>query len=340
MKCLKRHKMSEMTYSKAGVNIEKEELAIKGLAKWLEKSFVFRKGKVGEVADGIGNFANAVDLGDFFLVMTTDGVGSKVLVAQELGIYDKVGIDLVAMLVNDLICLGAEPIAMVDYLAVKEINPEIIKEIAKGIYWGAKEAEVAVIGGETATLPEIISGIDRKGFDLAGAAIGTVKKDKIVTGREIKVGDVVLGLKSSGIHSNGLTLARKVLPKDMWVELITPTKIYVKEVLSCLENFKVHGLVNITGGGFRNLERVSEFGFLLDNLPVPPPIFQKIKELGNVSEKEMNKTFNMGVGFCVIVDEKEADSILKSNSEMMKIGRIVEEEGVRIVRGTEEIKLA
>ncbi|RLI92614.1 MAG: phosphoribosylformylglycinamidine cyclo-ligase [Candidatus Altiarchaeales archaeon] len=330
----------EMTYAKAGVSIEREELAIRKIRGIIEKTSRFRKGKVGEVMQGIGSYANLIDMGSFALAICMDGIGSKILVAQELDKYDTVGIDLVAMNVNDLICIGAEPIAMVDYIAVKHIHPEIVREICIGIYEGAKEADVAVVGGETATLPEIITGIDEKGFDLAGTAVGIVNKDKVILGEKIKVGDVVLGFKSSGIHSNGLTLARKVLPRNMWIDLLTPTRIYVKEILELINNYDVHGLAHITGGGVRNLLRITDLGFYLDNMPKPQMIFRKIQEEGNVSDKEMYRTFNMGVGFCSIVDEKDSEDVIKRFGDewkIRKIGRVVEEPGVRIVKDGKEM---
>ncbi|MBN2013800.1 MAG: phosphoribosylformylglycinamidine cyclo-ligase [Candidatus Altiarchaeota archaeon] len=329
-----------MTYSKAGVSIEREELAIRSMINILQRTFKFRKGKQGEVLEDIGTFANVIDLGDQALAMCTDGVGSKVLVAQELGRYNTIGVDVVAMNVNDLICIGARPLAMVDYLAVSRINPDIMKEIAIGIYEGAKQSDIAIIGGETATLPDIIMGVDGKGFDIAGTAIGLVDKDKIITGEKINSGDVVLGFRSSGIHSNGLTLARRVLPRNMWMELLTPTRIYVKEVIELLGNYEVHGLAHITGGGFRNLLRITPLGFLLDSLPAPQMIFKKIQELGNVSDKEMYKTFNMGVGFCVILDGSSADEIIKKYGNKWKISRIgsiTGDGGVKIVKEGGEI---
>lgn len=335
-------KMTEMTYAKAGVNTEMENLAIKGMIKWLSKTFKFREGKIGRVMMEISSFANLIDMGEFALAMSTDGVGSKVLVAEELNKYDTIGIDLVAMNVNDIICMGAEPVAMVDYLAVEAINPDVIREVGIGIYEGAKAAEIAVIGGETAILPDMIKGMDKKGFDLAGTAIGVVKKDKIVTGDKISPNDIVLGFKSNGIHSNGLTLARKVLPKNMWMELLNPTRIYVKEILELLKNFDIHGLAHITGGGFRNLKRITKFGFYLDSLPEPQMIFKKIQELGKITDKEMYRTFNMGIGFCVIVDEKDADRILQDYGEkyrISKIGYVVEEPVVKILMHDNEIIL-
>lgn len=330
------------TYAKAGVDIRKEHLAINGIRAWVSKTFKFRDGKLGQVMADIGTFANLIEFGDYALAFCTDGVGSKVLVAQELKKYDTVGIDLVAMNVNDLICLGAEPIAMVDYLAMCRIDEKMARDISIGMYEGAKQANIAVVGGETASLPDIICGIENRGFDISAAAIGAVKKDKIITGEKIVAGDVILGISSSGIHSNGLTLARKVLPVNMWTKLLTPTRIYVKEVLQLIEEFDVHGLANITGGGMLNLKRTTAHGFLLDNLPEPTMIFKKIQELGKVSDKEMYRTFNMGVGFCLICDKATGNSILEKYGGQYKItaiGKIVEEEGVTAVLNGESIAL-
>jgi len=334
--------MPKMTYEKAGVNIRREEFAIKKMSKLLEKTFRCRENKVGRVIHDIGTFANVIDLGEFALAIATDGVGSKVLVAQELEKYDTVGIDMVAMNVNDLVCLGAEPIAMVDYLALQQVNPEITSEIAAGICDGANLASIAVVGGETATLPEFICGVENRGFDLAGTVIGIIKKNKIITGKDIAPGDWILGFDSFGIHSNGLTLARKVLPRNFWFELLKPTRIYVREVLELLQKFKVHGLAHITGSGFLNLQRVTEYGFKLDSLPEPQTIFKKIQELSKVSDREMYRTFNMGVGFCVIADKENSEKILadyRDEYRLKKIGSVVEEKGVTIVKDGEEIRL-
>lgn len=334
--------MPKMTYAKSGVNIEMEELAIKNVNKWIRKTFEFREGKVGRVMKEVGFYANVIDMGEFALAICMDGVGSKVLVAQELDEFDTVGIDVVAMNVNDVICIGAEPLAMVDYMAFERVDPEMARDISIGIYEGAKMAGISVVGGETATLPEIISGIDGKGFDLAGTVVGIVKKDRIITGEKISSRDVVLGLESSGIHSNGLTLARKVLPKTMWTKLLTPTRIYVKEILELIQKFDIHGLAHITGGGFLNLDRLTKFGFYLDRIPEEEMIFKKIQERGNVSDEEMYRTFNMGIGFCVMVNENDAEKILREYGEKFgihRIGQVTEESGVRILKDSKEIIL-
>ncbi len=330
------------TYAKAGVDFAKEERAVKGIRSWVCKTFGFRDGKVGAVMCDIGSFANMIDMGEYALAFAIDGVGSKVLVAQELEKYDTVGIDCIAMNVNDVICVGAEPISIVDYLALEKTNDRLAKEVSKGLYEGAKIANVSIVGGETASLPDIIHGVDGKGFDLAAAVIGIVRKDKIITGEKIQVGDTVLGFKSSGIHSNGLTLARRVLPRNMYMNILTPTRIYVKEVLNLLENYDIRGIANITGGGFLNLLRITKHGFLLDSMPEPQMIFKKIQELGGITDEEMYKTFNMGVGMCVVAAPEVADKIIAEKGGqygMMKVGVVVKEPGVTIVRNGAKIEL-
>ncbi|MFH1402892.1 MAG: phosphoribosylformylglycinamidine cyclo-ligase [Candidatus Altiarchaeota archaeon] len=330
------------TYAKAGVDFRKEDRAIKSISRWVCKTFKFREGKIGCVMEDLGLFANLIDMGEFALAVCTDGVGSKVLVAQEMEKYDTVGIDLVAMNVNDLICIGAEPVCMVDYLAMQNTNEEMAKEISIGIYEGSKQAEICIIGGETASLPEIITGVKNRGFDLAGTAIGVVKKEAVITGKKIRPGDAVLGFASSGIHSNGLTLARKLLPRNMWMNLLVPTKIYVKEVKTLLSEFKILGLANITGGGMLNLTRITKHGFLLDNMPEPQMVFKKMQELGNISDEEMYKTFNMGVGLCAVAREEEADRIIgKYGREMRitRIGTVVPDAGVKLVLDGREVVL-
>ena len=333
-----------ITYAKAGVNIKKEEIAVASIVSWAKKTFMFREGKKGRVMLDIGTYANLIDLGDFALAMTTDGVGSKVLVAQEVKKYDTIGIDMIAMNVNDLICVGAEPIALVDYLAMESTNTDLAKEIAIGIYEGAKQAEIAVIGGETATLTDVIKGIGGNGFDIAGTAIGIVDKDKIITGASIAPGDCIIGLKSNGVHSNGFTLARKVLPKSMYPELLKPTKIYVKEILELLGEYGsgIHGLAHITGSGFLNLTRLCDYGFLIDDPQKPHTIFEQIQKFADIPDREMYGTFNMGTGFCVICDRNTANKIIENKTGDLKmkiIGKVVEEKGVTIIKDGEEIKL-
>ena len=332
----------EMTYADAGVDIDTENEVISAIVAGIKSTMANRKGKVGESLTGIGHFSGIIKLDEKrALALATDGVGTKIIVANMLGKYDTIGIDLIAMNSNDIICSGAEPVTMMDYIAVEKHDPAVTREIAKGLTAGAKTAGISISGGELATLPEVINDID-----LAGFMVGIVDIDKIITGQDIKVGDAVIGLESSGIHSNGLTLARKALfgkyaPTDkvfggrsVAQELLVPTKIYVKEVLEIIDNVKVKGLANITGGGLGNLTRLTELGFNIDNLPEPPDVFTEIQKAGNVSEKEMYRTFNMGVGFCVVVDTGDIDNVIetckKHNTKAFKIGEAAKEEGVNI----------
>jgi phosphoribosylformylglycinamidine cyclo-ligase len=310
------------TYAKAGVDFRKEDRAVKSISKWVCKTFKFREGKLGSVMENFGLFANLIDMGDYALAICMDGVGSKVLVAQEMQKYNTVGIDLVAMNVNDLVCVGADPVCMVDYLAMQKMDDEIAKEISIGIYEGANQAGISIVGGETASLPDMIMGVEDRGFDLAGTAIGVVCREDIITGRDIKPGDAVLGIASNGIHSNGLTLARKVLPKNMWMNLLTPTRIYVNEVKTLVNEFEILGLANITGGGILNLTRITKNGFLLDNMPEPQMVFKKIQELGKISDEEMYRTFNMGIGLCAVVREGESGKILEKYGKEFGLSRI------------------
>ncbi len=301
--------MARWTYSKAGVNIDRADLAKKAIAKIL--SGTHNK----KVLQKIGHYCSVVDIGNGYgVAVTTDGVGTKLLVAQKLGKYDTVGIDCVAMNVNDLICLGAVPIAMVDYIAVRKINKEILKQIAIGLKKGAKQAETPIVGGETATLPDIIKGREYP-FDLAGTAVGLIRKNKIISGAKIKPGDVLIGLKSNGIHSNGLTLARKALnlnSRQNCLELLKPTRIYVRPIMNLIQKVNVKGLAHMTGGGLTNLQRLNKkIGFAIENWPSIPKVFRQIQKGGNVSDFEMFRTFNMGIGFCVVVAKKDAGKTLK-----------------------------
>ncbi|HID71997.1 MAG TPA: phosphoribosylformylglycinamidine cyclo-ligase [Thermoplasmata archaeon] len=326
----------EFTYKKAGVDIYKEEEVISALVSGLSYK---RKG-IGSPHSLKGHYAGLVDFGEYALVLCTDGVGTKLLVAKAMNKWDTIGIDCIAMNVNDIICLGATPLAFVDYIAVEKPEPEIFAEIGKGLNKGAEMANISVVGGETATLPEMV-----KGLDLAGTCLGYVKKEEIVKGEKIRKGDVVIGLKSSGIHSNGFSLARKIFEKNGYsytegygeiesigLELLKPTKIYVKEILSLLEKrFEIKGLAHITGGGLRNIVRLNRnVKFKIEEMFEPQPIFKALQELGNVNEKEMYTTFNMGLGFVVVVAAEESEEVLHhletlGSVEAKIVGRVVEE---------------
>ncbi|UCH72221.1 MAG: phosphoribosylformylglycinamidine cyclo-ligase [Thermoplasmatales archaeon] len=334
--------MKKMTYAESGVDILKEEKAINGMLSSIKSQ---RKG-IGKPLGG--HYAGIIEFGKYVLVLCTDGVGSKVKIASELKKWDTIGIDCIAMNVNDAICVGAEPLAFVDYLAIDEPKPEITKEIGKGLERGAKLSNISIIGGETASLPEVIDG-----FDLAGTCLAYSKKSDIVTGKKIKPGDVIIGLRSSGLHSNGYTLVRKVIkhsklsyrnffPDNFYPGrtigeiLLTPTEIYVKEIIELLKKVEVHGLAHITGGGLKNLPRLNEkVKFVIEGQFEPQPIFKFIQKYGNIEDKEMYKTFNMGMGFAIIVSKKDVNETVKilkkhSSSEIKIVGKMEKGRGVEV----------
>ncbi len=303
-----------MDYASSGVDIEKEEQAIATIGDYVKQTLAFRAGKVGAPLMGLGHFSGLVDLGDRALAIATDGVGTKILVGKELGKIDTLGIDLMAMNVNDIICIGATPITFVDTISIQTPDTAMMAELGKGLLEGARQADVSIIGGETATVPDLLEG-DGDGFDLMGTAVGIVDKDRIITGQDIQPGDIVLGIESSGIHSNGLTLPRKVVPKEEYFLLIEPTRIYVKAILDLLDHVRPTGLVHVTGTGLYNLKRLKKgIGFNL-SMPPPLPVFQTIQHYAGIDDREMYKTFNMGVGFVVIVRPQDAAAARKVLSE-------------------------
>ncbi|MHA1220916.1 MAG: phosphoribosylformylglycinamidine cyclo-ligase [Candidatus Heimdallarchaeota archaeon] len=347
-----------ITYKDSGVDIFEEGEAVDAIWKLLPKTFNLNPN--AKFLPAMSHYGGIVDIGmpDKYLVVTVDGVGTKVLIAEMLEKFDTVGIDCVAMNVNDLICVGAEPLVFVDYFAVEKPDAKMAFDVAKGMVDGAIESSMAIIGGETATLPDIIRGVDGKGFDLAGTAIGMVAKDKVVLGDKIKAGDIIFGVESNGLHSNGFSLVRKVLLEDHSIndtvdgvklaeELIRPTAIYVKEILEILKEAEIHGLANITGGAFLKLARLlrqskEEIGVLLDAMPEPPAIFKLIQKLGNISNKEMYQTLNMGIGFCIIAPETEQEHIekicSKHGKKVYKIGSIIDEKKILLKLPDEEIE--
>lgn len=309
-----------LTYADAGVNIQQKNKSIRTVVSKIQETFKNRQDKIGEVVPSIGHFANYVKIGGSFYALCTDGVGTKVLVAQMMDRYDTIAIDMIAMNVNDIICVGAEPIALVDYLAFESYNEKIPREISLGLVEGARQAGIAIIGGETATLKGVVTGINGRGFDLAGTCFGIVDADAVITGDAIIPGDSIVGLASSGIHSNGLSLARKallesssahdILYEDRRIgdELLVPTRIYVKPVLEMLKANRdaIHGLYHITGSGFMKFNRLKkDVGFRITRLLPVPRVFREIQERGGISDREMFKTFNMGLGFAVITSEPD-----------------------------------
>ncbi|OKY78149.1 MAG: Phosphoribosylaminoimidazole (AIR) synthetase PurM [Candidatus Methanohalarchaeum thermophilum] len=315
-----------MDYEDAGVDISQEEKAIAALVKQIED--IQRKDGYNKI-NVENHFAGILDAGDFYIAMSTDGVGTKVIIANEMNYYEGIGKDLIAMNVNDIISTGAEPIAFVDYLTFEDPDPYVSEGIGRGLSKAAKESNINILGGETATLSEIVNG-----FDVAGTCIGVINSEENLTlGDSISTGDKIVGIKSSGIHSNGLTLARKSIKKagysyhdefkknkKIGEELLEPTRIYVKPVLEALNDCKINGLANITGGGLNNLKRLGEFGYHIQELIEPPQIFDFIQECGDVDKKEMYNVFNMGIGYAVITRETEkVIEICKSSGYEAKV---------------------
>jgi phosphoribosylformylglycinamidine cyclo-ligase len=316
-----------MTYQQAGVGTEQASGGLRGLLRWVVQTRAFRQ-DVGAVRLPIGYYANVIDLGHGSgLAISTDGVGSKLLVAQLMDTYDTVGIDCVAMNANDILCVGARPLSLVDYLAVQRPDARLLEALGKGLYEGARQANITIAGGELAQIGEMIKGVrEGYGFDLAATCVGTVPLDRILIGQDIREGDVLIGLSSSGIHSNGLTLARRVLfDQEGWrveqhipelgrllgEELLVPTRIYVREISAMLDaQLPIKALLHITGDGLLNLRRIqAEMGFIIEHLPEPQPIFRLIQERGRVSDAEMYQVFNMGIGFCLVTAPAAAEHV-------------------------------
>ena len=312
------------TYSEAGVDIDASERATEALIAQIKG--VNRKGD-GEAIKLDNGFAGLVKLGDGALAMCTDGVGSKLLLAEEMNSIHTVGIDCVAMNTNDLICVGAEPLSFVDYVALDKPDEKLMAKIGMGLAEGCKQSNCTLSGGETAILPELVHG-----FDIAGTSVGYVKQDKIIDGTKIVEGNVLIGLKSSGPHSNGYTLIRKLFDgdKELGKKLVEPTRIYVKEVMELINQVNVNGIAHITGGGLDNISRINDnFQYAINNpLPVPS-VFDWLQEKGNIETKEMYRTFNMGMGMIIIVNKADAEksvSILGKHAQV--IGSVENGKGV------------
>lgn len=338
--------MSSWTYEKAGVPHLKGDPAYnRRIAGLIRSTHV--PGVCGETL----GFASLFDLKktgirDPLLVASTDGVGTKLELARLLGKHDTIGIDLVAMCVNDLITSGAQPLFFLDYYASGKFQPEVIGEVLKGVVEGCRQSGCALVGGETAIMPGFYT--DRRAalaaqYDVAGFAVGAVDRKKVVTGKTIRSGDVLLGIESSGFHSNGFSLLRKIfsdkeLRGPIGRRLLTPTLLYVRPVMKLVRAVPVKGIVNITGGGFYdNLPRVfpKGLGAVIDSKSWKvPAIFRTAQRAGRISDHEMYKTFNMGIGMVVILDKrfvKRAQNVLKGfKLASYEIGKIVPQKGVRV----------
>ncbi len=335
--------MAEGAYAGSGVDTAQSDAAVQALVSVLG---AIDTGRPSRALMRSGHYANVLRLDDSRgIALSTDGVGTKVIVAEQLGKFDTVGIDCIAMNVNDLICVGAEPIALVDYIAVEQADPEMLRQIAEGLKAGAETAGIEIPGGELAQLPEVIRGHPSPtGFDLVGACVGLVELDAIVTGGRIEPGDAIIGVPSSGLHSNGYTLARRALPDldeqfgdgTVGDALIEPTRIYVREVVDLLKSdVDVRGLAHITGDGLLNLGRLeAAVGYRISD-PLPPqPIFGLIAERSGTPPEEMYEVFNMGCGLCCAVPPADADRAAQALGGRV-IGEVSDRAGIVEVAGLE-----
>lgn len=330
-----------LNYKQAGVDIDAANQSVDMIKRWVART------KRSEVMTDIGSFGGLFALNtqkyqEPVLVSGTDGVGTKLKIAQDMGIHDTVGIDLVAMCVNDILVHGAEPLFFLDYIGLGKLKPVQVESLVKGVSEGCLQAGCALIGGETAEMPGFYKEDE---YDLAGFAVGVVDRSRIIDGSKINSGDILIGLPSSGIHSNGYSLVRKVLLEtaglrlDEKIEdlgetlgkvLLTPTRIYVKPVLSLLSEVKVSGMAHITGGGItENLQRVLPEGVTAEietGTINTPQIFNLIQKLGSVKKEEMYRTFNMGIGFIIAVSPDQLDKALNhlrdKGEKCIVIGRV------------------
>ncbi|MCL6571044.1 MAG: phosphoribosylformylglycinamidine cyclo-ligase [Bacillus sp. (in: Bacteria)] len=335
-------------YKQAGVNIEAGYEAVERMKKHVQKTS--RAGVIGSLGGFGGMFdLSALQLKEPVLVSGTDGVGTKLMIAFMMDRHDTIGIDAVAMCVNDIIVQGAEPLYFLDYIACGKASPEKIEAIIKGIADGCVQAGCALIGGETAEMPGLYS---ENEYDLAGFTVGACEKSALITGETIKAGDVLIGLASSGIHSNGYSLVRKVfetwslteyvevLGSTLGEELLKPTKIYVLPILSALKKYNLKGMAHITGGGFiENIPRMlpDGLGAVLDENWTIPPIFSLISSLGEIEQQEMYTIFNMGIGMVIAVEQDAAKDVVnhfeQCGERAAVIGVVTEKEGIIINSG-------
>ncbi len=338
------------TYGQTGVDTHAAASAVGTLAASIRGTFGLRAGRVGAPIRGLGYYANVLDLGNGQgLAVSSDGVGTKLMVAEVMGRYDTIGIDCIAMNVNDLICVGAEPIAMLDYIAVGKINNAVFAEVGKGLLEGCKRCRISIPGGEIAQVGEMLRGTGpTEGFDLVGTAVGVLPMERAIFGQHVRPGDAVVGVASSGIHSNGYTLARRVLApqvedyhrfepafgRTIGDELLEPTALYVNLAVELFETGPMpHAVCHITGDGYMNLTRVeAEVGFDLDNFPETPAVFRVLAERGRLSAAEMFEVYNMGIGLCIIVPPTDAAAVIacagRHGFAARELGRVTAEKGL------------
>ncbi|WP_418279971.1 phosphoribosylformylglycinamidine cyclo-ligase [Halorubrum sp. DTA98] len=312
----------ELTYADAGVDIDASEAATAAL--------------IGAVGESEGDYAGLLDIGDRYLALATDGVGTKLLIAEALADYSTVGIDCIAMNVNDLVAAGVRPVAFVDYLAVDEPDERFAEQIGEGLSRGAELSNMELVGGETAVMPEVV-----KGLDLAGTCAGLAAKEAVFEG-SAEPGDALVGWQSSGIHSNGLTLAREATTRNhaytddcpfegydtIGEALLEPTRIYT-DLLDPMRAHGVRGAAHVTGGGWTNLERLGERRYVVDDPFDAQPVFEFVRSEGNVSDEEMHRTFNMGTGFVAALEPEAAEALAEATDGRV-IGYVEEGDGVSI----------
>ena len=328
------------TYAKSGVDVRK----IRSMQRRINR--MIASTNTGATHPLLGHYAGLFHAGGSTYTLHCDGVGTKILVAQEVGRHDTIGIDAVAMNVNDLICIGSRPTAAVDYIALERVDEKLVFEIMKGLVKACKESGVALVGGETAILPDMFAKEKggRTAYDLSVTAAGLME-GKPITGAAMRPGDIVIGLASSGVHSNGYSLARKIIPRRQYPQLLTPTRIYVKPVMEMIAAADVHGIAHITGGAFSKLSRIGRhgnIGFLLDNMPQPSGIFADLAARVK-NDYELYRTFNMGVGMCIIVGKEDADAIFaiarKYKIPAKQIGKIIPGKEVILQKGGKKTSL-
>ena len=333
-----------LTYSAAGVDSDAAAAGLARLLSWVGKTKDFREG-IGEALVPNGFFANVLRMTDrLALAISTDGVGSKSAVAQMVGSYEAIGWDCVAVNVNDIICTGAEPAALVDYISLQYPHVDLLEQLGKGMHDGAERARVSIVGGELSQHPDTLAG-PREGyaFDISGTCLGVLDGRAPITGSDVRPGDVIVALPSDGIHANGMTLARMALldglqgvdryldecGRTAGEELLRPTHIYVPEAIAVLRSgASVHGLAHISGDGLLNLLRLdADVGYRFDSpLPVSP-VFDIIQREGGVSDEEMYRVFNMGIGFCMVVPPADVETTLKAvvgaGGEATAVGEVI-----------------
>jgi phosphoribosylformylglycinamidine cyclo-ligase len=333
-------------YKRSGVDTAEADAGLNHLVERVKGTWPPRG--MGRVLLPIGYFANVVEIDGVGIALCTDGVGSKTIIADRMRKYDTIGIDCVAMNVNDMICVGARPVSLVDYIAVDRMDAGMLDAIGAGLCEGARMAQISISGGETSQLRDVVTG-----FDLVGMAVGRVDLDKVICGRDVAAGDVVIGVRSNGVHSNGFSLARRALLENgkfaidhkfeeldgtLGEELLRPTDIYVPEAMEILQSVTgVKALINITSDGLLNLARVeAQVGFEIDRLIEPHPIFGLIRRYANVEDNEMFEVFNMGIGFCYVVDPGAAESTL---SILKKHGRQAERIGYAVADPDKTVRI-